>query len=190
MRSFSWLTLVSILVPMLVGCSASPAPSTAGTAASSAPTQTTSNTAPPPVDARAVILRGGEFAFVLGESPGALARVEARCAKEPDSTSCVERMRDAGAREGMRLVPSSSSGARLQSIGREGSNEEIYADVPFEIERVDASVVHCRKSGTISGTRTGNAERWSAFPIEVVDERTIALSDEHEGKMTFRIAER
>lgn len=190
MRSFSWLTLVSMVIPVLVGCSASSAPTPTGTTASSAPTQTTSNTAPPPVDARAVILRGGEFAFVLEESPGVLARVEARCAKDPDSTSCVERMRDAGAREGMRLVPSSSSGARLQSIGRDGSKEEIYADVPFEVERVDASVVHCRKSGAISGTRTGNAERWSEFTIEVVDERTIALSDEQDGKMTFRIAAR
>lgn len=188
MRSFSWLTLVSMVVPVLVGCSASPAPTPTGTSASSAPNQTTSDTAPAPVDARAVILRGGEFAFVLGESPGALARVEARCAKDPDRTGCIERMRDAGAREAMRLVPASPSAARLQSIGHDGAKEEIYADVPFEIERVDSGLVHCRSSGSITGTRTGNLARWSAFTIEVVDERTIALSDEQEGKMTFRTA--
>lgn len=189
MRSFSWPTLASLVVPMIVGCSASPAPTTTDTAASSAaPTQTTSNTAPPTVDARAVVLRGGEFAFVLGESPGALARVEARCAKDRDRTGCIERMRDAGAREAMRLVPASATGAKLQSIGHDGAKEEIYADVPFAIERVDASLVHCRRSGVITGTRTGNVARWSEFTIEVVDERTIALSDEQDGKMTFRTA--
>jgi hypothetical protein len=190
MRSFSWLTLVSVVVPVLVGCSASPTTTTTAPSASSAPTQTTSNTAPAPVDARAIVLRGGEFAFVLGESPGALARVEARCAKDTDRTGCIERMRDAGAREAMRIVPTSPSTARLQSIGHDGPSEEIYADVPFEIERVDGNLVRCRKSGVISGTRTGDVARWSEFPIEVVDERTIALSDEQDGKMTFRISAR
>lgn len=188
MRSFSWLTLASVVVPVLVGCSASPAPTPTGTPASTASSQPTETPAAPPVDARAVVLRGGEFAFVLGESPGALARVEARCAKEPDRTGCIERMRDAGAREAMRLVPASPSAARLQSIGHDGAKEEIYADVPFEIERVDSNLVHCRSSGSITGTRSGNLGRWSDFTIEVVDERTIALSDEQEGKMTFRTA--
>lgn len=148
-----------------------------------APVTTTSAT----LDARAVIARGGEFYFVLDESPSILANIQQRCATQADAAACVDRIRQAGAREGWRIVPIDADHARLQSFGSEAGEEEIFLEAPVAIESATGSLVKVRPTAALMGTRLPPADKVAAgLTIEVIDTNTLGFEDGARGRLLFR----
>lgn len=174
------IVLASLLVPSIVfspGCSSAAREDAVSLAPAEAATTR---------DARGPLTRGGQYHFVLDESPGVLDRVTRTCADETDPPSCISRIRDEGAREGIRFVPIDNEAVRVQSFGEDGPREEIYMDARFAIERVEGNTAYLRATTTPVGTRVpvGGA-RVPLVIIEVVDPSTLALEDA-KGRMVFR----
>lgn len=168
-------TLVTFATLSLVGChhdGPAPAPVTITSAA---------------LDARAVLSRGGEFYFVLDESPSILSNIQARCAKEADAAACVGRIREAGAREGWRILPIDADHATLQSFGSEDGKEEVFMQAPVVLAAARGNVVQVKPTAPLTGTRLPPPEKVAAgFSIEVLDEHTLAFSDGPRSRLTFR----
>jgi hypothetical protein len=172
MNHAAFVSLVSLFV--VAGCDEAPAP---------VPVTTTSAA----LDARDVLARGGEFHFVLDESPGILASIQERCAKEADAEACVDRIREAGAREGWRIVPIDADHAKLQSFGSEEGKEEIFLEVPVALEPAAGNIVKVRPTAPLVGTRLPPAEKMAnGIGIEVIDENTLGFVDGPRGRLLFR----
>jgi len=183
------LVLFVVLVP---ACAASGEP-TPGEA-SGPPLARPGVTAPPvarpsepPFDPLAVVERGGELMFSLDDSEATLAKVTRGCQSAPSPPACVSRIRDAGAREGLRIT-SREGGLWLASFGRHGGREEIFAELGFRARRGPGGTVLCSATTPIEGSRVTASEAWRSFTFEVRDEGTLAMITPRDGTMVYRRA--
>lgn len=137
------------------------------------------------LDPLAVVERGGELFFVLDESREALEEVERQCRATKDPVACVERIREGGSRESLRLGKT-AEGLQLESVGHHDEQEEIYTRLGFSARRGPGSRVLCTATTAITGTRVARSDHWRSFTLAVLDEDTLALESEAHGPMVYR----
>jgi hypothetical protein len=138
-----------------------------------------------------VLTSGGTYWFVFDESLGVADPVKGECARRsPDPSTaeaCVDRIRKAGAQEGIRL--SGSDPARLvwTSFGVTGGAEEVYVELPLAVTGVDGARVEVRPTGPARGTHAPTGDRApQRLVFEVLDASTVAMIDPDKGRMVFR----
>ena len=152
---------------------------------------TDSNTPPAPtatqvpVDGLAVVERGGELFFVLEESSEAFAKVEKDCRATKDPAGCVERIREGGSHESLR-IGKTAEGLQIESVGHHDEKEEVYTKLGFSARRGPGAQVLCSATTAITGTRVGRPAHWQSFTLVVMDEHTIALASDADGPMVYR----
>lgn len=137
--------------------------------------------------------KGGEYRFVLDESPTMLARVREQCQEqqtEGELEACVNQVRVQGANEGFRFTPIDGERVLLRSFGvdEETGEEEVFFGGTFTLRASEGNIVILEAIGALEGPRAPKLDGRS-IPIEVVDDATFAMQDPNgKGRMVFRRA--
>jgi len=137
------------------------------------------------------LLTGSTFWFVFDESTTVRDMMTERCQHDQPANvaACVDAVRQQGNVEGVRFSGSDPSSLTWTSFGHEDGKELVYLDVPLAITDTDGSIVHTRVNGAVKGLQAEKAAPKLAQggpPFEVIDAKTIAMTDPGKGRLVFR----
>jgi hypothetical protein len=170
---------------------------TAIAACASAPTDGTTGTNASPASAaaatqpEATAQLSGTWAFVLAASDVATP-IRERCTKEHAGDAakvdaCWSDIAKQAALEKIRFTTDAAGHTVWRSFGDEGTKEIVFVEVPVELAADGPGHVLAKISGAPKGEQ---AERFAkssinVMRIELVDARTIAMTDPKKGRLVF-----
>lgn len=133
----------------------------------------------------------GTWAFVLARSDVADA-VRADCATEAagdvaKANACYAEVETQAAKEKIRFSKDASGRTVWKSFGVDGEKEVTFLEVPVEIASDGPGRVLAKVAGSATGTQAQSFGKASvsALRIEVVDGRTIAMTDPKKGRLVY-----
>jgi hypothetical protein len=133
----------------------------------------------------------GTWAFVLAASDVA-APLRERCAKsshddEARSKACWSEITTQAAMEKIRFAKDPSGHTVWTSFESEGGKESVYVEVPVELTADGPGHVLAKVAGAPKGDQAAAFAKSSinVMRIEVVDGRTIAMTDPKKGRLVY-----
>ncbi|MDB5213916.1 MAG: hypothetical protein JWO86_1843 [Myxococcaceae bacterium] len=133
----------------------------------------------------------GTWAFVLSASDVA-APIRERCAKSSNddaakAKACWSEIATQAAREKIRFANDTSGHTVWTSFESDGAKESVYVEVPVELAADGPGHVLAKVSGAPKGEQAASFAKSSinVMRIEVVDARTIAMTDPKKGRLVY-----
>ncbi len=133
----------------------------------------------------------GTWAFVLAASDVA-APIRERCAKSSNgdaakSKACWSDIATQAAMEKIRFTKDASGKTVWTSFESDGTKESVYVEVPVELAADGLGHVLAKVSGAPKGEQAASFAKASinVMRIEVVDDRTIAMTDPKKGRLVY-----
>ena len=133
----------------------------------------------------------GTWTFVLSASDVA-APLRERCAKSSNddaakTKACWSEITTQAAMEKIRFAKDASGHTVWTSFESDGKKESVYVEVPVELAADGPGHVLAKVSGTPKGEQAAAFSRSSinVMRIEVVDGRTIAMTDPKKGRLVY-----
>jgi hypothetical protein len=135
----------------------------------------------------------GTWGFVL-EASDVAAPIRERCAKESGgdaakTEACFARVKAEAAKEKIRFATDESGRMVWRSFVIDGGKEELFLEVPVELAADGPTHVLAKIAGPAKGWQAEklakSAPEMKALRVEVVDERTIAMTDPKKGRLVY-----
>ena len=129
----------------------------------------------------------GTWAFALASSDVAIPLRE-KCAKDPaKAQACWNEVAEEAAREKIRFTKDAAGKTVWTSFGAEGSKEIVFVEVPVELAADGPGHVLAKVAGAPKGDMAAQFAKASVnvMRIEVVDTRTIAMTDPKKGRLVY-----
>ncbi len=144
---------------------------------------------PPPPTATEVVTGGSTFMFSFADSDVKAATEEA-CEKkakkdEKKKEACVQKVADAGAKEGIRFEKDEEGGWWWVSFGEVKGKEKIFNKVKFSIAGEEGRTLKLKPEGKDKGKRPMK-KMPEELVIEVPDDTTVIMTDPKKGKLVYK----
>ncbi len=133
----------------------------------------------------------GTWGFVL-EASDVATHFREGCAKESGgdaakAEACFAHVKAQAAKEKVRFGKDESGRTVWRSFGIDGGKEELFLEVPVELAADGAGHVLAKVAGPAKGFQAEKFEKAEvkAVRVEIVDERTIAMTDPKKGRLVY-----
>lgn len=183
-RSLAVLSLLSV-APLSISLAACAGSTTNDAALGSSAASSTAGKGEPAADL------SGTWGFVLAASDVA-APLRDRCARSSDndearSKACWSEIATQAAMEKIRFAKDASGHTVWTSFETDGAKENVYVEVPVELAADGPGHVLAKVAGAPRGEQAASFAKASinVMRIEVVDGRTIAMTDPKKGRLVY-----
>jgi hypothetical protein len=138
-----------------------------------------------------VVTAGGTFMFAFADSDVKHA-TEEDCSKkskgdEEKTAACVQKVADAGAKEGIRFEKDEEGNWWWVSFGEAQGKEQIFNKVKFTIASEDGRTLKLKPEGKDLGKKPMK-KLPEEVVIEVPDDSTVVMTDPKKGKLVYKKA--
>jgi hypothetical protein len=201
-RSVTALSL-GLLLALGIGCGGSePAPQAASDVqpdlppvpepveepAVEAPVEAPTPVVPSPTE---IVTAGGTFMFSFADSD-VKAKTEEDCSKkskgdEDKTAACVQKVADAGAKEGIRFEKDEEDNWWWVSFGEAAGKEQIFNKVKFTIGGEEGRTLTLKPEGKDLGKKPMR-KLPEEVTLDVPDESTVVMTDPKKGKLVYKKA--
>jgi hypothetical protein len=124
----------------------------------------------------------GTYAFVL-EASDVARSIRESCAGDD---ACWQRIAQQAAKEKIRFARDASGALIWSSFEVDGAEEHLFLEAPVELAKVSSKHVVVRIVASAVGAQAERVAKLpSAIDLEIVDAKTIAMTDSKKGRLVY-----